>query len=365
MSSSPSPRFALAAALLLSACSFANDTLWPTLAGEDPRGAPAAAATSAAPAAAPLATAPPGQPATREAAGTGLGAASEAAAPGAPAQLRRDLDRLKNNVAQHTGELLSLRHQLDELTNTVDGLADGIDQRLKAKAAPNDPQLLGDFHEAQAQLNRASILVDRLNNVSSWATTDAVLASYVTQAIRAARDEPTISDPERRQLAALQREADRASASVDQLVTGASGEIASRNLFIAAAHRRLAALGPEIAAGHAVRTAAAERPAARPASAAAGERRALVTIRFDRPDVPYQQELYSAVSEALGRRPDLAFDIVAVSPPGATGNAAAAERNVESVVKSLTEMGLPADRFRLSAATMADATGNEIRIYPR
>src|SRR4051812_36439858 len=33
---------ALALLLLLSACSFANDTLWPSLSGEDPRGVPAA-----------------------------------------------------------------------------------------------------------------------------------------------------------------------------------------------------------------------------------------------------------------------------------------------------------------------------------
>src|SRR3546814_6499297 len=42
-------------------------------------------------------------------------------------------------------------------------------------------------------------------------------------------------------------------------------------------------------------------------------------IRFDRPNVQYEQPLYSAVSRALERRPDAFFDVVAVSPQ--SGNA--------------------------------------------
>jgi hypothetical protein len=55
-----------------------------------------------------------------------------------------------------------------------------------------------------------------------------------------------------------------------------------------------------------------------------------------------------------------------VSPLGtASSSAAASKRNIENVVQSLTSMGLPADRIRLSARTLADASGNEVRIYPR
>jgi hypothetical protein len=360
MSRSRPTLLAFAAAAALSACSFANDTLWPALSGEDPRGA-------AAPRAAPADTDAPAGGTAGGTAGAPPASGREASASGAAPQLRRDLDRLKNDVALHMGELMSIRHQLDQLANNVDGLADGIDSRLKSRTQPNDPQLVSDFNESQAQLNRASTAVARLNNISNWATTDSVLASYVVQAIRAAANDPNIAEPDRRQLASLEREADRSSNLVDQLVTGASGEIASRNLFISAARRRLTALGPAIASGDRTRIVASGAAASQPSSASGADagRRALVTIRFDRPNVAYEQELFRAVSEALDRRPDLALDIVAVSPPGRAGDVAAAERNVESVVKSLASMGLPPDRLRLSAATLADAAGNEIRIYPR
>ena len=41
-------------------------------------------------------------------------------------------------------------------------------------------------------------------------------------------------------------------------------------------------------------------------------------IRFDRPDVDYQQILYAALNQALQARPSAGFDVVAVSPTRGT-----------------------------------------------
>jgi hypothetical protein len=346
------PAFALL--LLLSACSFANDTLWPTLSGEDPRGTPAPAAASSSPAS---------ESATggvTSASTLGGGAAEATSGAGRKAaELRGQLQRLETEVAEQTRQLNDVRHRLDDAANNVDTRAEGIETKLKSRSTPNDPQLLTDWNDAQGQLNSSSEEIGRLTNISTWATSDAALVSYILQSVRAANGQPGITDQERRQLAQLERDANRVSIDVDRLVSQASGEIASRNLFIAAAHRRLAALGPAITQGR-IASVVATRPAA------AGSGPALVTIRFDRPDVAYEEQLFGAVNEALERRPDVAFDVVAVSPPGAPASSAtASKRNIESVVQSLTGMGLPADRLRLSARTLADAAGNEVRIYPR
>ena len=273
-------------------------------------------------------------------------------------ELRDQLQHLEDEVAQQTRQLDDIRRQLDESASGLDTRAEGIETRLKSRGTPNDPQLLADWNDAQDQLNRHSQEMARLTNISTWSTSDAALVSYILQSVRAASGQPGVTDLERRQLSQLERDANRASIDVDRLVSQVSGEIATRNLFVAAAHRRLAALGPAITLG---------RPAFPAASpAAANSRQALVTIRFDRPDVAYEEELFGAVNEALQRRPDVAFDVVAVSPPGAAATSGpASKRNIESVVQSLTSMGLPPDRIRLSARTLADASGNEVRIYPR
>ena len=98
--------------------------------------------------------------------------------------------------------------------------------------------------------------------------------------------------------------------------------------------------------------------------------RPLVVIRFDRPNVPYQRALYTAVSRALDRKPAATFQLVAVSPqtgtPARTAlNKTAAKRNAEGVLRALAGMGLPGHKVSLSATTSNDAENNEVRIFVR
>jgi hypothetical protein len=108
--------------------------------------------------------------------------------------------------------------------------------------------------------------------------------------------------------------------------------------------------------------------AAEPANV--GDRLPLVTIRFYRPNVPYQEALYIAVSAALERRPDVMFDVVAVTPQLAdpaqvTLHSDASKRNVDNVFHSLTSMGLSAEQVSLSATTNASVQSDEVRLYVR
>jgi hypothetical protein len=109
--------------------------------------------------------------------------------------------------------------------------------------------------------------------------------------------------------------------------------------------------------------------AAEPANAG-DDRRPLVIIRFYRPNVPYEEALYIAVSRALARRPDVVFDVVAVAPQAddpahMTLHSDASKRNADNVFRSMTSMGVPAERVSLSATTNAGVQGDEIRLYVR
>jgi hypothetical protein len=102
-----------------------------------------------------------------------------------------------------------------------------------------------------------------------------------------------------------------------------------------------------------------------PPSFGADSRRPLVVIRFDRPNVEFEQPLYTAISQAIERRPAARFDVVAISPAKGAISATSARRNAERVLRTLTEMGLPADRVRLSASLSPQARGNEVHIFVR
>jgi hypothetical protein len=339
---------ALGALLLLSACSFTDDVLMPSLSGEDPRGAPAPVSGQS--------------PEVSVASTTGGDTRGPTAPPpvGSPAALRVDLQNLQSDLSQRERDFADLRRQLNDTLGQVDEQASGIETRLKSRNVPNDPRLLSDWSGAQKQLNHSGEIVARLAGISSWATSDVALAGYVVQAVHAAGSQPDVSELNRHQFVQIEAEANRLSGQASQLVTQISGEIAGRNLALVNANRRLAALSPRIAGASAPIAPATVSPLP------AGGARALVTIRFDRPDVDYQRQLYTALNEAIQRRPDLALDVVAVAPPGeGTAGATAAKQNIESVVEALVKMGLPPARMRLSARTMLDAEGNEVRIYPR
>ena len=93
-------------------------------------------------------------------------------------------------------------------------------------------------------------------------------------------------------------------------------------------------------------------------------------IRFDRPDVAYERPLYNALSRALERNPDAYFDIVAVAPTGGSPSEVRraqtqSRRNAEAVMSTVAEMGLPANRLRLSSTTSASVASSEIHVYVR
>ncbi len=96
----------------------------------------------------------------------------------------------------------------------------------------------------------------------------------------------------------------------------------------------------------------------------------LVTIRFDRASVDYQQILYTALAQALQSRPTASFDVVGVSPTRGTAAAVQqaqtnARRRSQDVMRSMMDMGVPANRIGLSATTDPSVAAVEIRVYVR
>jgi len=107
-----------------------------------------------------------------------------------------------------------------------------------------------------------------------------------------------------------------------------------------------------------------------PVGAGLGSGRPFVVIRFDNPGVEYEQQLYEAVSTALARRPNVAFDLVAAAPANGASeeiarNSEIARASTEKVMRSLLDMGLPADRISVSQVTDPNLQGNEVRLYVR
>jgi hypothetical protein len=238
--------------------------------------------------------------------------------------------------------------------------------------------------------------VARLNSISNEVASDSSFGNYLLNEIRAAYNLQGGVESDRDQLKQLEMQTTASLSQVDQLLNSLSDEITRQSGYVAGERNNLVTLalaiqngqlyGPSLANRQfatSAPTAAPSRPAPSPRAAAPAPTRSaavsavsstggrpLVVIRFDQPNVDYEQPLYTAVSRALERKPSATFTIQAVAPNAGTAaqvavNNNTSRQNAENVLRSLTNMGLPADRVSLSAMMSPDIQSNEVRIFVR
>ncbi|MBN8542846.1 MAG: hypothetical protein J0M34_01120 [Alphaproteobacteria bacterium] len=106
------------------------------------------------------------------------------------------------------------------------------------------------------------------------------------------------------------------------------------------------------------------------AAHAQAQSKPLVVIRFNQPRIYFEQQLYTAVSRAVGVKPTVMFDLVSYVPT--TGQEkldaqwqATARHNTQAILKSMTEMGVPSSRISTRAQPVRGGEYDEIHLFVR
>lgn len=325
-------------------------------------------------------------------------------------ELNGDLHALENTIAGYQDRLRALQQKSDGEAAEYYGLVAGINTELQAGTTPGNPVLVERWNQAQNTLNRLSESAGFLSELSTDVSAEAARASYLQESVRATYGLSGAVKEDHRRLRITEDNVNQAIVSLNRLMTAVSDEMKRRDAYLRSERMNMQTMTLAIANGElygqslannlyqradtdgrSVYGDAASPSAmqAMPVSATTGapampatmsapnmpmgnymapNRRPLVIIRFDRPNVNYEQAVYTAVGQALAKYPAARFDIVAVSP--ADGNPAElalasteARKNGEGVLRSLTQMGLPLERVRLNAATSRDVRNSEVHIY--
>jgi len=373
------------AALILPACSFSESALWPSLTGEDPAADPAATQ--------PVTVAPQAaQAATDGGAGVRapqLGNTNFTPVGVTPGQdtgtfvgrkvveLRSELQRLQDQVSTHNGGLQELRANMVNNAQTYHGTIAAVNARLQVGTTPGNPILVQQFTSAQGALDNLNSDIASMNKLATAASAMSTMSAYLSESTRAAFGVSGAVDEDHRQLAILQDEVDQTVVLIERLLKEVTDDIRRQSNYVATERSNLNTLAAGIKTGEIYGASLGNvAMAARGPGAVAGKpmdttnRRPLVVIRFDRNKVPYQQALYNAVSRVLERRPNAAFDLVAVAPisggPARVAlNSNKARRHSEDVLRTLTEMGLPPERVAVSSKTSNTSVSNEVHLYLR
>lgn len=350
----------LGAALLLASCEFVDQALLPAATGTAP-GASGQAGV-------PLGTTNFTTPGVTnfEPSGTAVGQRV--------AQLRDQLLDLQGQITTENTQLQTLRANARNSAAYYHGLVAGINSRLQIGTTPGNPELVQQWTEAQGELERVNGSISQMNVLLNDSAANAAMAGYLLEAITATLQVRGAVDADHAQLAVLQDETSKTAVVIDRLRGELTEDIARATNYVAQERANLTALSVAIDngeyMGQSLSTLTSGAPAPAPAGGGAalvGQRQPLVIIRFDRANVDYEAILYSAVSQALERRPNAAFDLVAVAPASgnATTNAQRARRYAEQVLRSLTNMGLPPDRVSIAATASSQAVVDEVHLYVR
>ena len=106
------------------------------------------------------------------------------------------------------------------------------------------------------------------------------------------------------------------------------------------------------------------------ATYAQAQSKPLMVIRFNQPRIYYEQQLYTAVSRAVGVKPVVLFDLVSYVPT--TGHEkldaqwqATARHNTQAILNSMTEMGVPSSRITTRAQPVRGGEYDEIHVFVR
>ena len=315
--------------------------------------------------------------------------------------LEGQLSALQGSVSQLLGDVNNQQKQNEEKAAQYYADVATINTQLQAGTTKGNPRLVHRMQQAQSNLESLGSSVSTLNALSAQAASKASEASYLLEATRAAYSLSGAVEEDHVHLAQLEDAINSTSVIVERLLNNVNDDITRTSTYLTSerdnlrtlalavdngdlygkslsnrpfsnvgAYQKASANMSDMAGMTATPAIAQSQPAPQPASvsALAGGPRPLVKIRFDRPDVEYQQPVYMAVNEALHRYPNASFDLIAVTPT--QGNAAEvaiestrARRNAEKVLRALTQMGLTLDRVNLSYQQSADAKTNEVHLY--
>lgn len=372
----------LGSVLAVAACEGGSSTPWSALAVD--RAQPVAAKTTA-------------TGAVREDQGTGLGGLPLGDAAFTPSiltpgpetgtavgrrvnQLQSELRELQNGVGAHSEQLQDVRASAIDDAQGYYALVAAISARLQVGTTPGNPILVSQWTEAQVELDQITNDIARMNNLATQVAADNSLAAFLLESVRATYGLAGAVEQDHLQLRALEDEVSRTVVLIDRLLNELSDDVTRQTIYLNSERANLQTLRLAITNGELYGSSLANRTFISTAPQASlpprpetigpeSGQRPLVVIRFDRPDVEYQQAVYQAVSRALERRPEAQFDLVAVSPGAGSASDVAISSNrardhAEDVLRTLVDMGLPARRITL-AATATDVQGNEVHLYVR
>jgi len=294
--------------------------------------------------------------------------------------LSHELDQLRGNTDSSNEQLQELQAKNDKAAADYYAAVAAVSAELEGGTTRGNPILVDRWNVAQEKLNVLAQESGLVTDLVTDLTDQASRASYLLDATQNAFSISGAVPEDHKKLTAVQEGVEQEISLVNRLLVKTNDEVSRRAAYLQTERANLQTLALGVANGELYgknltnslfsKTVNGDHGLFKGGSpdGVPGMRKPLVIIRFDRPNVSYDQALYTAIHQALDKYPAAKFDLVAVS--NLEGNAAQlalaseeARKNAEMVLRSLQDMGLPVERVRLSAASSKNVLNSEVHLY--
>jgi hypothetical protein len=280
--------------------------------------------------------------------------------------LRAQVSGLQQKLASNSAQLANLRNAGAGAAGAYQQARAHITTRLQVGTTRGNPELVAEWNTAQGQLDALSSNINALNTLGTDVTNDSSTAHYALNQIDATFNVSGAVDEDHRQLQLLEDETSQTIVMIDRLLKEVSDAVQRQTAYVGTERSNLTTLAASIKSGEMF----GGGVIAPIGFQSTGGGTPLVVVKFDHPDVDYQQILYAALNQALQNRPGASFQVVAVSPTRGTAASVqiaqtTARRHAQDVMRSMTDMGVPASRLAVASTTDPGTAVSEVRVFVR
>lgn len=280
--------------------------------------------------------------------------------------LRAQISGLQSKLAANSAQFANLRNMGLSAASAYQQATGHIATRLQVGTTRGNPELVAEWNIAQNQLDAITANINALNALGTDVANDSSAAHYALNQVDATFNVSGAVDEDHRQLALLEDETSQSIVMIDRLLKEVSDSVQRQTAYAATERGNLTTLAASIKSGDLFGGGAVSNVA----PVTTGGSTPLVVVKFDRPDVDYQQILYTTLRQALQNRPGASFQVVAVSPTRGTAASVqiaqtAARRHAEDMMRAMTDMGVPASRLGVTSITDPGTSVSEVRVFLR
>ncbi len=284
---------------------------------------------------------------------------------------RGELSQLQDSIKSNNAELQKIRTSIINNALAYHNTVAEIETKLQVGTTPGNPRMFEKLAKAENNIQVMNTNSAALNQLSAKISADTANTDYLVEAIRSAYSISGAVDEDHRHLHILENEAGQTSVLMHSLLNEINSDINRQQQYVKTANGNIANLSSAIRAGsfgvnnvpvsispllssdtEGVSQINVEVPSfvgSKP----------LFVVRFVNKDVNYKEGLKNAIANAVAKKKNVVFDVVAVNSLQSTD----ANEYAAKIFQEVIAYGITADRVNILSKVDTQADHPAVMVF--